>query len=67
MQFTVVDGRWCVCVCVRSVRAIVPDWKQQSDVETTSHFSPTKYVSLCQSGADGSQRAAAAAAAAHDL
>lgn len=61
MQFTALDGRpWCV----RSVHVIVPDLKWQTDVETTSHFSRNKYVSLCQSGTDGSQWSSPAAAAA---
>lgn len=61
MQFTALDGR---PRCVRSVHVIVPGSKWQTDVETTSHFSRSKYVSLCQSGADGSQQSSPAAAAA---
>lgn len=44
-----------VNLCARvSVCMHVPDLLWETDVEATSHFSQTKYVSVCQSGADGS-------------
>lgn len=52
--------RVCVCVQLTCVRARQIHCGRQMQ-ETTSHFSQTKYVSLCQSGADGGRRSSPAA------